>query len=435
MHNATWLRRTSWLGAIGVALTSGSMILADDAAPDEKPAPAKDAAAAKEATPPQDPAAPKVPATAKDAKEPKAAKKVRQYYISMAGPKFRLGLHLSPVSPALNEQLDLKGEGLVVEHVLPEGPADKAGIKRNDILLAVGDTPIKSIPGLLEVESASEGKELSLKLLRGGKPITVNVTPTKHEGGAEAARSFKVDTEEIEHLIKEKLKQAGADVRMEFLKPGRIFPPGVFLGKGHDFPDDLSVNIHKEGKAPASIDVKQGDNTWSVKEDSLDELPDNVRPHVEALLGHGPLPFTVRFGDGRRPPEPPGRGPRPDGRDGPPDGGPRADGPGGPDGPPPIPDGPPGGPEGRRRPGPEGRRGGGPAAGGPDGPGGPPAERADRPIGSGREHQTRDRARGALEHRLEELSGRMQEMRRHMDELREIIRREAPEDRRPNDDE
>jgi hypothetical protein len=425
MQNATWLRRASWLGAIGIALSAGPALRADDdAAADEKPQPAKEAAAAKDA------ASAKAAKAAEEAKGARDAKKAARFQFKVAAPKFRLGLQLAPVSPALNDQLDLKGEGLVIEHVAPDGPADKAGIKRHDILMAVGDKPIKSIPDLLEAENASEGKEMSLKLLRGGKPVTVAVTPAKHEGGDVHFRKSipgvgAVDTEEIEELIKEKLKQAGADVRMEFLKPGKIFPQGVFFGRDHDFPDDLSVNIHKEGKAPAAIEVKQGDKTWSVKEDSLDELPENVRHHVEALLGHGPLPFAVRFGDGRRPPEPPGRGPRPEG---PPHEGPRAERPDGPDGPPPIPDVPPG-PEGRRRGGPEGRRGG------PGGPDGPPPERAGRPIGADREHQTRERARGTLERRLEELSGRMQEMRRHMDELRDIIRRETREDGGRDDDE
>jgi S1-C subfamily serine protease len=63
----------------------------------------------------------------------------------------------------------------------PGGPAHKAGIKRGDILLAVGDKPIKQYGYAVEGLNASEGK-VSLKLLRGGKTITVAVTLTKHKG-------------------------------------------------------------------------------------------------------------------------------------------------------------------------------------------------------------------------------------------------------------
>jgi hypothetical protein len=136
---------------------------ADDAA-DEQPA--KGAAPAEEPAPSQEPA------------EPKEAKRAEMRVLV---PKYRLGVALAPVPAALNEQLDLKGEGLVIQRVAPGGPADKAGIKRNDILLAVRDKPIKQYADLIEGANASGGK-LTLKLLRGGKTSTVTVMLTKHKG-------------------------------------------------------------------------------------------------------------------------------------------------------------------------------------------------------------------------------------------------------------
>jgi hypothetical protein len=121
---------------------------------------------AEDATPPKEPA------------EPKEAKRAKARVLV---PKYRLGVALAPVPPALNETLDLKGEGLMIERVAPAGPADKAGIKRNDILLAVGDKPIKQYADLIEGANASGGK-MTLKLLRGGKTKTVVVTLTKHKG-------------------------------------------------------------------------------------------------------------------------------------------------------------------------------------------------------------------------------------------------------------
>ena len=64
---------------------------------------------------------------------------------------------------------------MVIQRVAPGGPADKAGIKRDDILLAVGHKPIKNYGDLVEASNASGGK-MSLKLLRGGKTIIVAVT-------------------------------------------------------------------------------------------------------------------------------------------------------------------------------------------------------------------------------------------------------------------
>lgn len=140
MQSATGLRRAGWITAIGIALWAGRSLLADD---DTAPAQGR-----------------------------------------VLVPKYRLGVAFAPVPAALNEQMNLKGEGLLVERVGPGGPAHKAGVKRGDILLAVGNKPIKKYADAVEWLNASDGKA-SLKLLRGGKTIAVAVTLEKHRKGDE----------------------------------------------------------------------------------------------------------------------------------------------------------------------------------------------------------------------------------------------------------
>ena len=79
---------------------------------------------------------------------------------------------------------------------------------------------------------------------------------------------------------------------LQVVQPGKFFPPGFRFD--NNLPDDLSLTIRKQGKNPAEIEVKQGDQSWTVKEGDLSSLPDDVRPHVEAMLGHG-LPFKMHF--------------------------------------------------------------------------------------------------------------------------------------------
>ena len=176
MQYAIWFRRAGWLAAIGIALSAGRSLLADDdAAADEQTSPAKEAAPAEEPTPRKKPA------------EPKGAKPANKRAKSQGRvlvPKYRLGVAFAPIPAALNEQLGLKGEGLLIQRVGPGRPAHKAGIKRGDILLAAGDKPIKQYGDAVEGLNASEGKA-SLKPLRGGKTITVAVTLTKHRKGDE----------------------------------------------------------------------------------------------------------------------------------------------------------------------------------------------------------------------------------------------------------
>jgi len=417
------LRQALGLSILAVLIGPFGLVCADD-----EPRPAEPAAPAE----PARPAAPGEPA--RPARPPRPPRLSGNITYS----KYVLHMHLAPVPEALDEQLSLNGEGVLVGDVGPDGPAAKAGIKPNDIVLSVGDASIKGPPDLMKVVDGSDGKELTLKLMRGGKPLTVTVTPQKRED--QGGSGFRVDVpreladlpelRELENKIREKLKAAGVDMRMQFIRPGSFLPEGtdILWERRIEFPEDLSVDVKKHGKEPAQIEVKRGDKTWSVKENELAELPDDVRVHVEGLLGRGPMRLKFM---GHPVPPPPGHRGGPGGPDGPaPDEfGPPPGGPGGPDGP---------GPD---RPGPRARRPGGPRPGGPDefeGPDGPPpggpGERGPRgrrpprpdgpdgPPGPGGPHGPEGRA--SIEHRLEALNRELDRVREHIHSLREHLRDE-----------
>lgn len=395
MRFATWLRRAGWLTALGLMGLGSAALRADDGAAGDEPAPpAKEAA----------PATPEPPQAGESPRPPRAPR----HPIAVRMPKYRLDVHVMPVPKALDEQLGLKGEGVVVGHVSPEGPAGKAGIKEHDVVLAVGDKSLKDPSDLMDAVDASEGKELAIKLLRGGKPMTVTVTPGKREeggaGGLDVGR-LRLDLRDIgeieelrdiERKIREKLKDAGVDLRMQFIQPGRFLPEGMArLGiQQREFPDDLNVTIRKQGKNPAEIEVKRGDKTWNVKENELAKLPEDVRDHVESLLGQHPMRLNIVTDGERRPPGPPHDGPRHRGPGGPPPR-PGEHGDIGPDGPPP---------------------------GGPDGPPGPPRARRPGEPGEGA------RGRAGLERRLEQLSRELERTREQLEGLRRGLRDDDDDD-------
>lgn len=79
---------------------------------------------------------------------------------------------------------------------------------------------------------------------------------------------------------------------------------------GSKLPENMSVEIHKEGAKPAEITVHRGDESWHVTQDELDKLPADVRRHVEPMLGWGfrvPQQMSSMF-RGRT--TPPGEAPR-----------------------------------------------------------------------------------------------------------------------------
>jgi serine protease Do len=89
-----------------------------------------------------------------------------------------LGATLEPVSEALRAQLGIPdGQGLVVVSLAGDGPAAEAGLKQNDILLNVADTPLASPEDLPKQLKAAGEAPVWLHLVRSGKPVRVQVRP------------------------------------------------------------------------------------------------------------------------------------------------------------------------------------------------------------------------------------------------------------------
>jgi len=94
-----------------------------------------------------------------------------------------LGLETSEVPSVVSEQLGLaKGFGLVVDYVVPDGPAAAAGVQQNDILKMLNDQILTEPDQLAKlVRSFSEGTNVTLTLLRKGKEEKVTVKLIKKE--------------------------------------------------------------------------------------------------------------------------------------------------------------------------------------------------------------------------------------------------------------
>ena len=73
--------------------------------------------------------------------------------------------------------------GALVQSVLPDGPSDKAGLRRGDLGIAVDERPAEDPQALLEVvDAARVGTPLPLKLLRNGREISLSVKPAPLPG-------------------------------------------------------------------------------------------------------------------------------------------------------------------------------------------------------------------------------------------------------------
>ena len=68
--------------------------------------------------------------------------------------------------------------GALIQSVIPNSPAEKAGLRRGDLVIAAENIIIKEPKTLLdEVEKAQIGKVFLLNILRDNKEIQINIKP------------------------------------------------------------------------------------------------------------------------------------------------------------------------------------------------------------------------------------------------------------------
>ena len=89
-----------------------------------------------------------------------------------------LGVGLEPLNDDLAQALGApKGRGAVVKRVLPGGPAEKAGILPNDVIVRFGETAVGDLQHLQRlVVDAPVERPVTLRVLRQGKEVQVSVT-------------------------------------------------------------------------------------------------------------------------------------------------------------------------------------------------------------------------------------------------------------------
>ncbi len=112
-----------------------------------------------------------------------------------------LGVGIQEVSNDLAQKFGLKDKrGALVSEVFPGEPAEKAGVKRGDIILDLSGKQIKSVKELLNIAaSLPVGRKIDIKVWRDGKILSLNVIVGKRPDERKlSSRSWRTPQEEEE---------------------------------------------------------------------------------------------------------------------------------------------------------------------------------------------------------------------------------------------
>jgi membrane-associated protease RseP (regulator of RpoE activity) len=144
-------------------------------------------------------------------------------------PQLYIGVRTSPVDGLLRTHLSLpEGQGLVVNSVVENSPAQKTGIREGDLLLEVDEKALSETETLGEAVRASEGKPLNLKLIREGQTLALDVKPEPRpasEGTNEAQTTWLYQLQPTQtslgHLLSLQPQVNAADAYRQMLTTGQ----------------------------------------------------------------------------------------------------------------------------------------------------------------------------------------------------------------------
>jgi Do/DeqQ family serine protease len=161
-----------------------------------------------------------------------------------------LGVSIQPLTPELAESFGLEMvSGALVNQVLAGSPAEKAGVKRGDVLLTYDGKPVRGVRELqLLVANTPAGSKIELVVLRQGKRLTLPVIIAAQQPPPAAAAAPSQDQEKRQGLgLTVAPAAGGAGVQVETVDPDSaaaaagVRPGDVILAINQQEVNDLSA--------------------------------------------------------------------------------------------------------------------------------------------------------------------------------------------------
>ena len=219
-----------------------------------------------------------------------------------AAPAYWIGIQGRGVqSPVLRTHLQLAEDmGVVIESVVPDSPAKKAGLQKYDIILRANGEAVHNMVVLQQHVLEHQAKPIELKLIRLGQEETVVVVPEERPQEFESVKKFPLqgrsrrfnfggggadgalggaNSDALRNLMEQLLANEG-------LQGGvRMFGPGMLLEGNpqgqQEMPDGVSYSITRKSGEPTKIVIRRGEESWEIVGDdaeALARLPEDLQP-------------------------------------------------------------------------------------------------------------------------------------------------------------
>lgn len=212
--------------------------------------------------------------------------------------RLMIGVQCAEADELLRSHLKLSEGALVVEDVVEDSPAAEAGILKNDVLLKSGESQLKTISDLLKCVQDSEGKELTIQLIRQGNPMEIKVTPRAMKEPAEiVVTGPKSDESEIEDKVFRILENSPVGEWKESPRPMiRHFPglrwnqvhPGIVIDKGSSLADverllKAAAEAAEKAEAKAEAASKKAEGLTGDSSEKLRRQLEKVEQELKAM--------------------------------------------------------------------------------------------------------------------------------------------------------
>jgi Do/DeqQ family serine protease len=179
------------------------------------------------------------------------------------------GMEVKEIDGATAQRLKINNNhGVIVDYVLPEGPAEQAGIRVGDLVLKINEKDIDSKANLDEqIAYLRPGDKVKVNYIREGKSETTTLTLLNEQGttaimkkGTVSSDILGADFQPISKIEKDKLG-VSSGFRISNIRQGRIASMGIQEGfvitglnkKSYDNVEDL-IKAIENARGQVSIE-------------------------------------------------------------------------------------------------------------------------------------------------------------------------------------